>query len=126
MTSCLFDANPPYNYNCLFCSFQLPADKHNVIKVNGTSFQSCEFPPESDILNTGKDIITLKTSGNKWYICGIPNHCVGGGQKLVINVKEALVGPAAPPMPNSANGILASGYKAFAAAVAVIALMVMV
>ncbi|RWR85422.1 stellacyanin-like protein [Cinnamomum micranthum f. kanehirae] len=112
--------------------FNYNKDDHNVFKVdNATAFQKCEVPPPSNALTSGSDRILLKTSGKKWYICGKPTHCSEKGMKLVINVQEALEVPSPSPVPgapspNSANGILASGYQAFAAAIAAIALLVTV
>ncbi|XXG73978.1 hypothetical protein AAC387_Pa07g2817 [Persea americana] len=108
--------------------FSYNKDNHNVVKVNGTAFQSCEVPPPNEALTTGYDIIPLQTSGKKWYICGKPKHC-SQGQRLVINVQEALEVPTPSPAagaPSFANGILASGYQAFAAAIAAIAVLVIV
>lgn len=122
LCSLLISCSAVFNYN---------SSNHNVFKVNGTAFQNCEVPPPNEALTTGSDTIPLKTSGKKWYICGKPKHCSEKGMKLVINVQEALEVPSPSPMPNagppsSANGILASGYQAFAAAIAAIALLVIV
>lgn len=108
---------------------------HNVLKVNGTAFQDCIMPPANESLVTGNDVIPLLTPGRKWYICGIGKHCVDGGQKLAIKVEAAVEGPSLPPTPskdagaptiNSANGVLASGYHALLAAIALLAMAVMV
>ncbi|XP_004493193.1 blue copper protein 1a-like [Cicer arietinum] len=66
--------------------FNYDNSKHNVFKVNGTLFKNCIFPQENEALSTGKDIIQLKTEGNKWYVCGKANHCAARQMKLVINV----------------------------------------
>jgi hypothetical protein len=66
--------------------FNYDNSKHNVFKVNGTLFKSCTFPSENEALSTGKDVISLKSDGNKWYVCGKANHCAARQMKLVINV----------------------------------------
>ncbi|XP_038695387.1 blue copper protein 1a-like [Tripterygium wilfordii] len=68
--------------------FKYLAGSHNVWKVNGsTEFKDCKTPPPPNkALTTGNDIITLATSGVKWYICGFPEHCEYG-QKLAIFVR---------------------------------------
>ncbi|KAA8516883.1 hypothetical protein F0562_017299 [Nyssa sinensis] len=68
--------------------FKYPVGMHNVFKVNGTGFQNCIKPPLSQALTSGKDIIVLATPGNKWYLCGVGNHCAFGGQKLAITVQS--------------------------------------
>ncbi|KAL5067616.1 hypothetical protein RYX36_018503, partial [Vicia faba] len=81
--------------------FNYDNSKHNVFKVNGTLFQKCAFPPQNEALSTGKDIIQLKTEGNKWYICGKGNHCAARQMKLAINVLEE----GAPSPSSSAHSL---------------------
>ncbi|KAL2320488.1 hypothetical protein Fmac_029457 [Flemingia macrophylla] len=84
--------------------FNYDNTKHNVVKVNGTQFQNCSFTPENEILSNGKDTITLKTEGKKWYICGKPTHCADHQMKLTINVQAEAPAPA----PSSAHSLMAS------------------
>lgn len=78
--------------------FNYAVGEHNVFKVNGTAFQSCEVPPKSEALSTGSDTIVLATPGRKWYICGVGEHC-SAGQKLVITVQPNTLPPTLPPSP---------------------------
>ncbi|KAI8015930.1 hypothetical protein LOK49_LG05G01821 [Camellia lanceoleosa] len=64
--------------------FQYPFGAHNVFMVNATGFQNCT--PSNLAFTTGNDKIILGTSGEKWYIFGVGEHCAVGGQKLFINV----------------------------------------
>ncbi|MBA0702395.1 hypothetical protein Goari_000025, partial [Gossypium aridum] len=66
--------------------FQYPKGYHNVFKVNGTAFKDCDIPPPSEVLTSGNDTVVLKTPCQKWYICGVDNHCSAYGQKLSITV----------------------------------------
>ncbi|XP_054797216.1 blue copper protein 1a-like [Prosopis cineraria] len=59
--------------------------KHNVFKVNGTEFQDCAIPDANQGLSSGHHVIPLATPGNKWYVCGFPNHCRDLGMKLALN-----------------------------------------
>ncbi|CAK7341491.1 unnamed protein product [Dovyalis caffra] len=104
---------------------------HNLFKVDGDGFKNCV--PSGEPTISGHDIITLKSPGKKWYICGIGNHCSELGQKLVINVvgseapaptPAAPATPTAPAPPNAAYGLAASCYQIFVAAVAVVAMIV--
>ncbi|WOH06270.1 hypothetical protein DCAR_0625693 [Daucus carota subsp. sativus] len=99
--------------------FNYTQGAHNVFKVNGTAFASCIKPASNEALTSGHDVITLASTGKKWYICGVKTHCSEFKQKLVINVEEAVEAPAPAPT-SSAPGIFASSYQVFlAAAVAV-------
>ncbi|CAL1375552.1 unnamed protein product [Linum trigynum] len=86
--------------------FNYPAGKHNVFKVNGTDFMQCSKPLVGAPLTTGSDEIPLKTTGRKWYICGVSGHC-SSGQKLVITVLDGSAAPA--PTPTSPSTGAASG-----------------
>ncbi|ONK74276.1 uncharacterized protein A4U43_C03F4590 [Asparagus officinalis] len=78
--------------------FKYPVGVHNVLKVDGPSFQACNVPPETEALSTGYDKITLASPGRKWYMCGKASgkHCQMG-QKLVINVLPSSNAPLNSP-----------------------------
>ncbi|KAF9592277.1 hypothetical protein IFM89_013503 [Coptis chinensis] len=102
--------------------FNYPVGAHNVFKVNGTSFKDCAIPPVNEALISGNDVIALAAPGNKWYICGVGQHCALGGQKLSITVLPALEAPA--PAPSSANGIFTSPYQVLIAAMISITMLI--
>ncbi|KAL5552211.1 hypothetical protein UlMin_002387 [Ulmus minor] len=79
--------------------FKYPVGVHNVLKVNGTGFQQCVAPADAVPLTTGNDVIPLATSGRKWYICGVGQHCAVGNQKLFINVLDQVASPSSSPSP---------------------------
>ncbi|CAI0414022.1 unnamed protein product [Linum tenue] len=66
----------------------------------------CSKPLVGAPLTTGSDEIPLKTTGRKWYICGVSGHC-SSGQKLVITVLDGSAAPA--PTPTSPSTGAASG-----------------
>ncbi|KAH6837749.1 hypothetical protein C2S53_000784 [Perilla frutescens var. hirtella] len=83
---------------------------HNVLKVAGPDFQSCNISNAiGSPYTSGKDTFTLAAPGKKWYICGFGSHC-SQGMKLVINVNAE--GPAPAPGPTSAAGE-ATPFKSF-------------
>ncbi|CAN0841703.1 Blue copper protein 1b [Linum grandiflorum] len=94
--------------------FNYAAGNHNVMKVNASDFQACTKPLAGPPpLTSGKDEVTLLTTGKKWYICGATGHC-DAGQKLVITVSE---GAAPAPTPNSppnaaVGGVVGIGFVA--------------
>lgn len=79
--------------------FKYPEGAHNVLKVNGTGFQQCVAPAETEALRSGNDVITLATPGRKWYICGVSRHCEAANQKLFITVLPQVSSPAFSPAP---------------------------
>ncbi|XP_027351134.1 mavicyanin-like [Abrus precatorius] len=87
--------------------FNYDNSKHNVFKVNGTQFQECTFPQENEALSTGKDVVTLKAEGTKWYVCGKANHCAAHQMKLSINV----LAPSPAPAPTSAAHSVLSSFS---------------
>ncbi|KAI9093550.1 hypothetical protein K1719_026999 [Acacia pycnantha] len=85
--------------------FKYDKTKHDVYKVNGTMFQNCTVPDNSQKLSSGNDVIPLDSAGKTWYICGFPNHCEGLGMKLAVNA-----------MPSAASSLLFSASLPFFAA----------
>ncbi|XP_030502774.2 blue copper protein 1b-like [Cannabis sativa] len=81
--------------------FKYREGDHNVFKVDGVGFKEC-VPPADDTsaLTSGNDVITLTTPGRKWYICGVPQHCQVGNQKLLITVIPD-IDDVASPTPSS-------------------------
>ncbi|GMI79001.1 hypothetical protein like AT3G17675 [Hibiscus trionum] len=76
--------------------FQYTAGAHSVYKVTGDEFRNCTVPSNSSLGSFSEnDTIKLATAGNKWYICGVNDHCARG-QKLYIPV---LAGGAPAPAP---------------------------
>ncbi|XP_021810208.1 stellacyanin-like [Prunus avium] len=89
--------------------FNYKAPNHNVFKVNGTGFKECIKATENEApLSSGNDKIDLQTSGNKWYICSVKDHC-DLGMKLFITVSDES---------SAVRGITLSGsYQAFMAVI---------
>lgn len=91
--------------------FNYSPGKHDVLRVGGAAFGSCNKTSEIQPLTTGKDVIDLATAGRKWYICTVGDHCTKG-MKLLITVEEAEA-PAPSPtggQDNSANTMASFAY----------------
>ncbi|ONK55211.1 uncharacterized protein A4U43_C07F27520 [Asparagus officinalis] len=85
--------------------FMYDQGAHNVYKVTGPEFRSCQVPKNGQALSSGNDAVKLVTPGKKWYICGFPGHC-DGGQKVIINVQvrsDTLPSPG-PTAPETGAG----------------------
>ncbi|KAF9587017.1 hypothetical protein IFM89_039703 [Coptis chinensis] len=65
--------------------FSYAQELHNVVQVNGTSYEDCIMEPNLGVLQSGNDSITVAEVGQLWYICGVEDHCKNG-QKLTIEV----------------------------------------
>ncbi|KAI0530676.1 hypothetical protein KFK09_000223 [Dendrobium nobile] len=110
--------------------FNYVKGKHNVLKVTGPAFRSCNKTVSSP-LTTGNDKIELTSAGRKWYICAIGDHCEKG-MKLFIDVDEAEV-PAPAPSPtggkgnsgNSGNSISSFTYSYLVGLAAIWAMVIM-
>ncbi|PKU66323.1 Stellacyanin [Dendrobium catenatum] len=110
--------------------FNYVKGKHNVLKVTGPAFRSCNKTVSSP-LTTGNDKIELTSAGRKWYICAIGDHCEKG-MKLFIDVEEAEV-PAPAPSPtggkgnsgNSGNSISSFTYSYLVGLAAIWAMVIM-
>lgn len=95
--------------------FKYQPPNHNVYKVNGTEYQNCTKPTENVGLTSGNDKIPLQSTGNKWYICGVKDHCAQG-MKLSITVADKSF---------AARGIIFSGCQVFMVAIfAILAIVV--
>ncbi|QHN91702.1 Blue copper protein [Arachis hypogaea] len=73
------------------------ADK--VFKVGDSlAFQNCTVPSNhSDALRSGNDVIVLASPGQKWYLCGVGEHCTTG-QKLAITVVASTISSSPSPV----------------------------
>ncbi|KAG9452090.1 hypothetical protein H6P81_004994 [Aristolochia fimbriata] len=78
---------------------------HTVVKVDGAGFAECSVSPNNGTLTSGSDRIVLATPGNKWYICGVADHCSYYSQKLKITVlpRDAYSYPPYPSQAPTAN-----------------------
>ncbi|ONK74282.1 uncharacterized protein A4U43_C03F4650 [Asparagus officinalis] len=77
--------------------FKYQRGDHNVIEVDETGFKDCAAKPAATVLDTGKDVIRILTTGKKWYICTVSIHCSVAGQKLEIDVLPQAHSPEASP-----------------------------
>ncbi|KAI3727547.1 hypothetical protein L6452_16163 [Arctium lappa] len=90
--------------------FNYPSGKHNVLRVNGTSFQQCIMSSSNEALTSGNDVITLLSPGRKWYICGVGKHCELRNMKLVINVESMSPAPSPSTSSGSSNSVIPKTY----------------
>ncbi|CAN8235439.1 unnamed protein product [Cochlearia groenlandica] len=58
---------------------------HTVDEVSESDYKGCTLGNSISSDSSGTTSIDLKTSGPRYFICGIPGHCTGG-MKLSVNV----------------------------------------
>eukprot|EP01018_Ginkgo_biloba_P035106 Gb_22461 [translate_table: standard] len=73
---------------------------HDVLEVNKAGYDNCQGSNALNSSSGGSTTIPLTSSGNKYYMCGISNHC-SLGMKLAISVAGRSTGGATPPSANS-------------------------
>ncbi|WJX83059.1 hypothetical protein P8452_65749 [Trifolium repens] len=81
-------------------TFNYVAGKDSVVRVNGSDFQSCSIPLTSPVLTSGHDTILFTTTGRRWYISGVADHCQLG-QKLFLTVQQPSSHLALSPVPSA-------------------------
>ncbi|WJX77632.1 hypothetical protein P8452_60920 [Trifolium repens] len=81
-------------------TFNYVSGKDNVVRVNGSDFKSCSFPLTSPVLTSGHDTILFTTTGRRWYISRVADHCQLG-QKLFLTVQQPSSQLALSPVPSA-------------------------
>ncbi|KAJ4964427.1 hypothetical protein NE237_024366 [Protea cynaroides] len=87
--------------------FEYVKEEHNVMEVTEGTYKSCDG--NSGLVRTyhsGSDQITLTETGNYWFICSFPGHCLDG-MKCGVQVEEvnAVPQPSTSILPLEINGI---------------------
>ncbi|KAG9458597.1 hypothetical protein H6P81_003105 [Aristolochia fimbriata] len=63
--------------------FNYGSSLHNVVALDGKSYNTCTTPKGAKIYTSGHDRITLRR-GKNYFICNFPGHCQGG-MKIAVN-----------------------------------------
>lgn len=83
-----------------------------MVALGGDGFRTCNISNGAiKTFDSGNDVIPLNTTGKRWYVCGVGEHC-SKGQKLAIEVMSAM----APP-PSSSNQVTSHAYQMLMAVV---------
>ncbi|KHN22113.1 Stellacyanin [Glycine soja] len=77
--------------------FNYASNTHNVEEVTKANFDACSSASPIATFTTPPARVTLNKSGQHFFICGIPGHCLGG-QKLAINVTGSSNARPPPPL----------------------------
>ncbi|XP_042490153.1 uclacyanin 1-like [Macadamia integrifolia] len=88
---------------------------HDVIEVTKADYDSCQATSAVKVYTDLNTVITLNLPGNRYFICGFPEHC-GQGMKLLVQTlatstaipptatsPSTLPNVAAPPLPKLAS-----------------------
>ncbi|KFK44343.1 hypothetical protein AALP_AA1G245500 [Arabis alpina] len=80
---------------------------HTVEEVSENDYKSCTLGNSITSDSSGTTTIALKTTGPRYFICGIPGHCAGG-MKLAVTVasgsSNGVVGGTTTPIPFTGGG----------------------
>ncbi|CAL9120304.1 unnamed protein product [Musa textilis] len=74
------------------------ASSHDVLEVSSAAYSSCTTSNPISTSTGGNTVVTLNSTGSRYFICGTPGHCAGG-MKLQIDVASPTSTP--PPSPSS-------------------------
>ncbi|XP_065046183.1 uclacyanin-3-like [Musa acuminata AAA Group] len=74
------------------------ASSHDVLEVSSAAYSSCTTSNPISTSTGGNTVVTLNSTGSRYFVCGIPGHCAGG-MKLQIDVASPTSTP--PPSPSS-------------------------
>ncbi|KAI4992946.1 hypothetical protein ZWY2020_007259 [Hordeum vulgare] len=86
--------------------FKYSTPTHDVVEVSKAGYDSCSAANAINTLTSGNDVITLNTTGTRYFICGVPNHCsptTAASMKVVIEVVPSSSSPSSP-MPATGPG----------------------
>lgn len=83
------------------------APNHDILEVSKPDYDACQTNNPVGSYSGGMTVITLSSSGNRYFICGSQGHC-DRGMKVVITTLGASAPPpasaAVPPPPAAAPG----------------------
>ncbi|KAE8800306.1 Mavicyanin [Hordeum vulgare] len=69
--------------------FLYPATVHNVVEVSKAGYDTCNGSRPITTFPTG-DVVPLAATGTRYFICGVPGHCIAG-MKVQVDVKSKVV-----------------------------------
>uniref|UniRef100_A0ACD6AG88 Uncharacterized protein n=1 Tax=Avena sativa TaxID=4498 RepID=A0ACD6AG88_AVESA len=67
--------------------FQYSVVEDNVIEVSKADYDTCNISSPIATYKTGNDVIPLVAAGSRYFICGIPGHCLAG-MKVHVNIRS--------------------------------------
>ncbi|KAF6990863.1 hypothetical protein CFC21_008012 [Triticum aestivum] len=70
--------------------FQYSTTVHNVVEVRKAGYDACNSSSPIATFLTGNDVVPLAAIGTRYFICGVPGHCIAG-MKVQVNVKSKAV-----------------------------------
>ncbi|XP_043688961.1 uclacyanin 1-like [Telopea speciosissima] len=71
---------------------------HNVLEVTKADFDSCQATSALKVYTDLNTVITLTSPGNRYFLCGFPEHC---GQGMSLMVQTLATSAATPPSPTT-------------------------
>jgi hypothetical protein len=83
--------------------FEFPAGRHDVAVVTKDAYENCDKEKPISHMTMSPVKIMLNTTGPRYYICTVGDHC-RFGQKLAIDVVAATGGATTPTTPGTTPG----------------------
>ena len=66
--------------------FQYSTTVHNVVEVRKAGYDAYNSSSPIATFLTGNDVVPLAAIGTRYFICGVPRHCITG-MKVQVNVR---------------------------------------
>ena len=85
-----------FNFGSLV--FNYPTS-HTVDEVSSSDYSTCTVGNAINTDSSGATTISLKTTGTRYFMCGVIGHC-GNGMKLAVKVES---GPSTAPSTTTAT-----------------------
>lgn len=89
---------------------------HNVLEVTAADYASCNAGSPISTHSGGSTAFKLTATGTRYFICGIPRHCLNGTMHVTIttvpydSATAAASGPAQAPLQSSSSPPAADAY----------------
>ncbi|GLJ46853.1 hypothetical protein SUGI_0988340 [Cryptomeria japonica] len=74
---------------------------HSVMEVSKADYTACSSSNAIQSYTGGNTVVSLKTAGTMYFICGTPGHCAGGMKIAVPVTAAASTTPSTTPAANS-------------------------
>ncbi|KAJ0981427.1 hypothetical protein J5N97_009682 [Dioscorea zingiberensis] len=82
-------------------AFNYAPGVHTVAEVSSSDYDSCSTSNAINTDSSGTTTVALKTSGTRYFICGVPGHCSNGMKLSVTVAGSSNSTPSTPTSPST-------------------------